>query len=322
MIHFDFDDRYQDELIVGSAISRREAVLLSVVFHALLGLFFMFGPQIPVVRELFQRNPEELQALREAARPPREDRTFVFVQPRVDLEAQRPPERGEASDRDRTAQAPERAENPTNPLPFSRGNTRERIEAAEMERARGPESPAPPSPGEAAEPSQPSSGEPAERLPASEGGRLTVPRDAPRQARAGSGALGEALRNLQRYVQEGNFDNQGGEGGQFGPFIQFDTKGVEFGPWVRRFVAQVKRNWFIPYAAMTMRGHVVLQFNVHKDGRITDVAIVGPSSIEAFNNAAQNAILTSNPTAPLPPEYPSDRAFFTVTFFYNEEPPR
>ena len=138
----------------------------------------------------------------------------------------------------------------------------------------------------------------------------------------GSGALGEALRNLQRYVQEGNFDNQGGDGGQFGPFIQFDTKGVEFGPWVRRFVAQVKRNWFIPYAAMTMRGHVVLQFNVHKDGRITDIAVVGPSSVDAFNNAAHNAILTSNPTAPLPEEYPSDRAFFTVTFFYNEEPPR
>jgi len=90
---------------------------------------------------------------------------------------------------------------------------------------------------------------------------------------------------------------------------------------VRRFVAQVKRNWFIPYAAMTMRGHVVLQFNVHKDGRITDIAVVGPSSVDAFNNAAANAILTSNPTEPLPPEYPADKAFFTVTFYYNEEPP-
>ena len=177
-------------------------------------------------------------------------------------------------------------------------------------------------PGEAEESEVPGDRELLERLPASDAGRLSVPRDGARQARAGSGALGEALRNLQRYVQDGNFDNPGGEGGQFGPFIQFDTKGVEFGPWVRRFVAQVKRNWFIPYAAMTMRGHVVLQFNVHKDGRITDIAVVGPSSVDAFNNAAHNAILTSNPTAPLPPEYPSDRAFFTVTFFYNEEPPR
>jgi hypothetical protein len=26
----------------------------------------------------------------------------------------------------------------------------------------------------------------------------------------------------------------------------------------------------------------------------------------------------SNPTVPLPAEYPTDRAFFTVTFHYNE----
>jgi len=84
----------------------------------------------------------------------------------------------------------------------------------------------------------------------------------------------------------------------------------------------VKRNWLIPYAAMTMQGHVVVTFNVHKDGSITDLAVVGPSPVGAFNNAAYGALQTSNPTKPLPPEYPSDKAFFTVTFFYNEEPPQ
>jgi len=38
-------------------------------------------------------------------------------------------------------------------------------------------------------------------------------------------------------------------------------------------------------------------------------------------NAAFNALATSNPTEPLPIEYPSDKAFFTVTFYYNEPPP-
>ena len=108
--------------------------------------------------------------------------------------------------------------------------------------------------------------------------------------------------------------------GDFGPSIQFDTKGVEFGPWLRRFIAQIRRNWFIPYAAMSMRGHVVITFNVHKDGSITDLQVIGPSSVGAFNTAAFGALATSNPTAPLPPEYPSEKAFFTVTFFYNEEP--
>jgi TonB family protein len=186
-----------------------------------------------------------------------------------------------------------------------------------MARARGSELEAPPRPGEVPQPIP--DGELLRKLPPSDTG-LTVPREAIERPRTGSGALGEALRNLQRYVQRESFDNPQGGATQPGATIQFDTKGVEFGPWIRRFVAQVKRNWFIPYAAMSMRGHVVLQFNIHKDGRITDVAVVGPSNIEAFNNAAMNAIITSNPTEPLPPEYPADRAFFTVTFYYNEQP--
>ncbi len=136
------------------------------------------------------------------------------------------------------------------------------------------------------------------------------------------GTLGEALENLREYVQNQNVDNPGGGGGQFGPAIQFDTEGVEFGPWVQRFVTQIRRNWFIPFAAMSMRGHVVVQFNVHKDGRLTDLTVVAPSDVEAFNTSAYNALLNSNPTQPLPPEYPSDRAFFTVTFYFNEQPPK
>jgi TonB family protein len=116
-------------------------------------------------------------------------------------------------------------------------------------------------------------------------------------------------------------ENQQGSTGAYGPSIQFDTKGVEFGPWIRRFVAQIKRNWLIPLAAMAMKGHVVITFNVHKDGRITDLAVAAPSDVEAFNHAAYNALAMSNPTHPLPSEYPSPQAFFTVTFYYNETPP-
>ncbi len=138
------------------------------------------------------------------------------------------------------------------------------------------------------------------------------------------GGLGDALRNLQRYAQRDTFENPQGGGGQFGPEIQFDTKGVEFGPWVRRFIAQVKRNWLpmIPYAAMMYHGHVVVTFNVHKDGTITEVQVVGPCPVDAFNTAAFGSLKASSPTDPLPREYATESAFFTVTFFYNEAPPR
>ena len=165
MIHFDFDDRYLDEQVVGTAISRREAVLVSVVFHSLIAIALVFLPTLP----MFQQLAEELQlrreqrAAKEAPPAPRENRTFVFVQPRVDIEAPRPPDRGEDSDKDRVSQTRERAEKPTNPLPFSRGNTSNRVESAEMSRPAGPVSPAPPSPGEVAR-AEPTPPDPALRV--------------------------------------------------------------------------------------------------------------------------------------------------------------
>ena len=112
-----------------------------------------------------------------------------------------------------------------------------------------------------------------------------------------------------------------GENQNFGESIQFDSKGVEFGPWLARFIAQVRANWMIPQAAMSMHGHVAITLVVHKDGRITDVAVAKPSAVNAFTLSGRNAILTSNPTIPLPPEYPDDRMPITVTFFFNEYPP-
>ncbi len=313
MIRFDIDERFRDEVEVGSAISRREGVMMSIILHGALLALIIFAPRL----SFFQPDPEELRRRqaeqRAALERQRENRTFVFVRPQEDVPAPAPPERGELSDLDRRAQDPVASALPANPLPFAKGTTTERIE--EMRQARGvPEEPPAPevSPNRGAQLDTIKPLPPAETgytRPRAEGGRL-----------AGGSPLGDALRNLERYVQEGTFDNPQGGAGQPGAAIQFDTKGVEFGPWIRRFVAQVKRNWFVPNAAWLLRGRVVLQFNIHKDGRITDIAIVAPSPVDAFNKAAYNAILTSNPTEPLPPEYPSDKALFTVTFYYNEEP--
>jgi hypothetical protein len=60
----------------------------------------------------------------------RENARFVFIQPRVDMQAPKPPPRADLSDMDRKARTVERAAKPTNSMPFSRGNTFERIEGA------------------------------------------------------------------------------------------------------------------------------------------------------------------------------------------------
>lgn len=316
MIHFDFDNRYQDELVVGTAISRREGVLLSLVTHGVIVVLLLVGPRLPI----FQPSAEDLkraQALREQIEQREREvrnRTFVFVQPRRDLEASQPPPRAVASDKNRLASAPAFVPNPVNPQPPSRGNSAQFNEPSQQ--ARGTPEPAPPDETQAPGPLSQETRRP---LPQAETG-YSLPQRTGR-ARAGS-ALGDALKNLERYAaQIETFDNPQGGTQQPGADIQFDTRGVEFGPWIRRFVAQVKRNWFVPQSAWLQRGHVVLQFNIHKDGHITDLAIVKPSAVDAFNRAAYNAMLTSNPTEPLPPEYPVDKALFTVTFYYNEQPP-
>ena len=313
MIHFDFDDRYQDENVVGHAIARRDGLMVSVIVHAFIAAALIFAPKLG----LFELSPEELEARQEELRRQQEEQErprFVFVQPRVDMESLRPPDRGQLSDLDRQAQAPQRAEQPANPLPFNLGNSAEQVEGAEEQRRQGPETEIPPT----VEPPRP---QPEEQL-----ARVLPPADtgirrAPETSRPAPGALGDALRNLQRYVQNETFNNPQGGQDTPGASIQFDTKGVEFGPWLRRFVGRVRRAWFIPMAAYSMRGHVVIQFNIHRDGTITDVNVVKPSNIESFTVAAYNAIVGASPVDPLPPEYPSEQAFFTVTFYYNEQPP-
>ena len=328
-MYFDFEDYRPDTPRLDSAISKREGVLLSIMVHAtaIAALIFVL-PRLDRLTEAsrvsaLQRAEQLALARQEQAR---QEHRFVFVEPRVDTVAPKAPERSEDSDKNRVAQAPERAVNPTNPLPFSRGNSPERVDTPDVIARAQPAPETPPSPPGRARDSESTDGEaaakdrqPASILPDSR----TGPKFAGQTARAGTSgsALSEALRNLQRYVDREAFDNPQGGGGGYGPSIQFDTKGVEFGPWIRRFVAQVKRNWIVPYAALAMQGHVVITFFVHKDGAISEIHIEQPSSIDGFNHAAFNALVTSNPTYPLPPEYPSDRAFFTVTFYYNEAPP-
>jgi TonB family protein len=319
-MYFDFWDNRPDTPRLSSPMTPREKSFATVIVHLLLVILILVWPEIPWVKEAEARRQ---QALEEAAKlqveQQRENARFVFVQPRVEIEAT-PPPRADLSDLDRRAASVEKPPDPRNPLPFNRGNSPERIDADAVKGPVAAEPPAPPTGG--------ANGEAARELPAlpSANNGMALPR--PETAKPGppgpsTGVLAEAIRNVQKYVGQEAWNNQqGGTPHQDAPSIQFDTKGVEFGPWLRRFIAQIRRNWFIPYAAMTMKGHVVVTFNVHKDGRITDLQVMKPSSVDAFTNSAHGAIASSNPTVPLPPEYPDNKAFFTVTFYFNENPDR
>ena len=313
-MYIDFEDLRPETPRVEGALSVREGVLISIIVHLLLVIGILTVP------DLLPKSAPRPTPVVPLTRSEDQPRHFVFMQPRADISKPQPKPNVDLSDQDRVRSSIEKPPNPRNELPFARGNSRAREEADIAPPARGT---APETAVQQGSPHAPAEGQMANRDPSKSLLRLPELANATPAARPGEsggrGSLGAALRNLERYTQQESFDNDRGSGTGEG-LIQFDAKGADFGPWLRRFVAQVKRNWFVPQAAMIMKGHVVITFNIHRNGAITDIEVKKPSSVESFNHAAVNALLGSNPTQPLPPDYPSESAFFTVTFLYNEDP--
>ena len=375
-MYFNFEDRSFETPTIESAMSWREQVLLSLFFHLAAAALVLVVPRLSFVQELAERRAERLQEMTAAAElqaqlqqpqvQPDDGRTFVFIQPRVELDPpEAPPPDAVLSDRDRVAQSPVRTFDPENRLPVAEGNSPEFIIAPEADEDEGLDAADVEGSEDGADGAESDEGadEPTEsRLAdasAGQGEEIETPgevvddpgsvpepedgdapafadsllaeagvgpgdpdaADEPRIDLTPDGLFGRQVENLRQRVRRETFRNYSGDTGRYGPEIQFDSKGVEFGPWLRRFVAQIRRNWFVPYAIWSMHGHVVLTFNVQENGALTDLTIFKPSPVEAFNNSAYNALRSSNPTQPLPPEYPDDHAFFTVIFYFNEVPP-
>ena len=324
-MYFDFEDRRPDTPILERPLTRLEQLLLTVIAYLLIVIALILYPRMPWVKAAEAARLQQLEELRQKQQEDVRDRAqFVFVQPKVEFEAKTPPKRAELSDRTRRAQTMERARDPKNDVAFSRGNSSEKIISdAPKERPQPSDASTPPGGNNGNNPTAGQKPDPnALALPTAP--QATIARNDPNRnpmlGGSSPGILSDAIRNVQKYSQGESLQNVQGNG-DFGPSIQFDTKGVEFGPWLRRFIAQIRRNWFVPYAAMSLRGHVVLSFKVHKDGSITDLQVMKPSSIDAFTRSAFNAIKQSDPTVPLPLEFPDENAPFIVTFYFNETPP-
>ncbi len=313
-MYFNFEDYRPDTPTLPRSLTRLEVSLLTLVIYLSVIILLLIWPQLPFVKAWEAKRQQQLAEIeRQQLEKRRDNARFVFMAPKVDLKAPKPPERAELSDIDRKARTVERAERPKNDMPFARGNSPERMESPPARETQ----PAEPQPDPATAEQQARQGV---TLPDSPSAHEPRTSETPQRGPA-AGVIADAIRNVQKYATRETFGNpQGGADLQSAPSIQFDSKGVDFGPWLRRFIAQIRRNWFIPLAAQTLRGHVVITFYVGKDGRITELRVLRPSGIDAFNNSSFNALAASNPTQPLPPEYPDDRAFFTITFFYNENP--
>ena len=311
-MYFDFEDHRPETPILERPLTRLEQILLTVIAYLLIVIGLIIYPRLPFVKAFEAARLEKLAEERKLQEERREPMQYVFAMPKVQRE-RIPPKPKYLSDESHTAQTNQRVQIPKNDVPASRGDSPEKRIADSTQ----------PQPDTSKEATAPPRGDPnALALPSAP--QATIVRNEPSknptlEGRA-PGVLSDAIRNVQRYTQGETLQNVQGNG-DFGPSIQFDSKGVDFGPWLRRFIAQIRRNWFVPYAAMSLRGHVVLSFKVHRDGSITELQVNQPSTVDAFTKSAFNAIKLSNPTVPLPLEFPDENAPFIVSFYFNETPP-
>lgn len=106
--------------------------------------------------------------------------------------------------------------------------------------------------------------------------------------------------------------------------ILTDTRGVDFGPYLKEVIVKIRRNWYsvIPVEAMPpllKTGEVVIGFKILKNGEVKELQSAKGSGNVALDRAAYAGITASNPFPPLPPDFTGDYLSLRLTFDYNPD---
>jgi len=149
------------------------------------------------------------------------------------------------------------------------------------------------------------------------------------QGTAGS-AIQQAMRNANRGLDSGGVPGFGaGVSGSkvYGNAeVLSDTMGVDFEPYLKRVVDNVRVNWYslIPESAMPpflKKGKLMIEFVILPDGKVAGMQVVpGNSSGDiALDRAAWGGISKSDPFQPLPKEFKGPYLRLRFRFYYNPD---
>ncbi len=130
--------------------------------------------------------------------------------------------------------------------------------------------------------------------------------------------LGTQLQKMLLGSLQGGFNNPIASRLNTGA-LSFDTAAWDLGPYARQVQERVQGNWHVPAAQMVLRqkGWVAIHFSILKDGHITDLRIVRPCDIPSYNQSALDALRSSDPLPPLPPQVTAPKLGGVFRFFYN-----
>lgn len=107
--------------------------------------------------------------------------------------------------------------------------------------------------------------------------------------------------------------------------ILSDTRGVDFMPYLRDALEDVRLRWLpvVPRVARAPRlkqGTVTIQFAIMRDGQVSKLRVDRSSGNRRMDRAAFNSVRASSPFPPLPPEFDGEFLALRLHFYYNPAP--
>lgn len=149
---------------------------------------------------------------------------------------------------------------------------------------------------------------------------------------AGSMSAGSAIQEAERGLAAKHGGGQG-DAGDFGLRsgahgrqegnleILSDTMGVDFDPYLKRVLQDVRENWYrlIPESAEMKKGKLALEFAIMKDGSVRGLTVTQGSGDITLDRPAYGSITASDPFPPLPAEFKGEFLSLRFRFYYNPD---
>jgi TonB family protein len=305
-----------------SSYRRREAAWISLLTHGIIVTLLLLVPK---------------WAARRAVLVPikQKEETVFLPLPSDQQKLKAPPKTNITSDKDRLAQS--------NTPSLDKNDLRKLLDA------RRPGAPKPPSPPPAPQSTQqnpataqgapPAEVRPTPPPPVSttaqvEAPQPAAPRKSPFTVASPGATVSQAIQSVANGHGASGVDY--GSSGDYGSAVHprtdrregmeilSDTKGIDFGPYMRRVHDTVQMHWdpLIPESAMPpvmKKGVVMIEFTISKDGKISGMKLIASSGDLALDNAAWGALTYASPLPSLPRQFSGDYLQIRARFYYNPD---
>jgi TonB family protein len=101
--------------------------------------------------------------------------------------------------------------------------------------------------------------------------------------------------------------------------VSINTDELKYYSYMLKVKSKIEYIWRYPMAAAErrMEGDLFLNFTIHRDGRVSDIAIISSSGYELLDREAVRALTEASPFAPLPDAWNEDHITITGHFLYS-----